>query len=133
MLNALFRGLAVIAVLCLCGCSGAASNQPSSDDPNPPISKDSALSPTDDTGDSESSIDSQTATNQDTGVPQSDTCGGKTCEDGKSCIEYYGIAGNLLYTCGIPCKENEPNNGCPEEMQCQVIPDGPTQCMKRKP
>ncbi len=66
----------------------------------------------------------------DTGSPPSASCGGRQCDAGQSCIEYFGIAGKPLYTCGIPCKSGAPEDACPKGMRCRVIPDGPTQCIK---
>ena len=130
MTGNMLRGVAIAWVLCQGGCGGASSNQTPTDDPNPPVPATTDNSPSPTTEAAPSPTDAQTR------APDADRagdCGGKPCEAGQSCIEYYGFAGNKLYTCGIPCKEGAPNDGCPEEMQCQVIPDGPTQCRERKP
>ena len=53
------------------------------------------------------------------------TCGEKTCADGETCIEYYGIAGPngpRFQTCGIPCG---PKRTCPKGKSCVTIADGP--------
>ena len=135
MIHAVFRYDAVIvATLCLFGCSGASSNQSASD--QSPTASENEFAPeatpgSGDTGTTVSGTDDSISPDADTGVDSPVSCDGKTCLKGQSCIEYVGVTGRPLYTCGIPCKENAPNDGCPETMQCHVIPDGPTQCVKR--
>jgi hypothetical protein len=131
MTHAILRGAAIATVLCLYGCSGASSNQSPPGDSNSPEPVDSAAAATVDSETPESNVEPGAAAVADTAAQNSDSCGGRKCEEGQSCIEYYGFAGNRLYTCGIPCKEGEANDGCPEDMKCQVAPDGPTQCVNR--
>ncbi|MBN2529364.1 MAG: hypothetical protein JXR76_23455 [Deltaproteobacteria bacterium] len=115
MILATIKNTAWAIVVFLCACSGSAPNQNASD----PSGTASTENDGDNTGNSEKS---------DIGENGATDCGGQVCVDGQSCIEFYGFAGNKLYTCGIPCEKGAPNDGCPDGMECQVIPDGPTQC-----
>ncbi len=135
MINVIFRvGAAVAMIVCLSGCSGSITNQTASD-PNPTVSDgQSEFVITPEAGDTDTTISAPDNTPSSGGDGDADTnalCNGKPCEEGQSCIEYFGFAGNPLHTCGIPCKPDAPNDGCPETMRCQVIPDGPTQCVDR--
>jgi len=52
-------------------------------------------------------------------------CGDKTCAEGESCIEYFGVAGPRgprFQSCGIPCG---PKRTCPEGKSCVTVADGP--------
>lgn len=56
------------------------------------------------------------------------TCNGKPCEPPRQCISYFGIAGPsgpTFYACEIPCEPGLTNGGCPEDMRCVTIADGP--------
>ena len=61
-------------------------------------------------------------------IRQGEDCSSATgsCEDGTTCLSYYGIAGAngpLFKTCEIPC--SEPGAACPTGQACITIADGP--------
>ena len=120
----------ISAVLFLTGCSGGA---PQKDVANPSDSLTSTGADTASSEDLAATGDDGSVKNyqvSDISTDANADCGGKSCEAGQQCITYTGFAGNLLYTCGIPCVADAPNSGCPDDMHCQVIADGPTQCVK---
>ena len=55
---------------------------------------------------------------------------GVACEQGQTCVLYYGIAGNPIYECLIECGPT-PDRLCPEGFTCMDISDGPQNvCME---
>ncbi len=139
MMHSVARTTAVFAVAWFfSACGGQTSNSSGSETTPPAQDTAKVVTPLGSDNGGDSATDESKASSDVTSKsekPQTtmsaDSCGGKKCEEGQSCIEYYGFAGRPLYTCGIPCKEGEPNGGCPDAMQCTVIPDGPTQCVNR--
>ena len=126
------KGLVLTSLLLIFGCGGTAPDQTIADASDSTQSAESDTVSVPSAEDDTAPHDAGHAANSDiaTDAEQRVSCGGKTCEPGQSCIEYTGYAGNQLYTCGIPCIHDQPNDGCPSDMHCQVIPDGPTQCVK---
>lgn len=57
---------------------------------------------------------------------QGETCEAGLCEDGLTCVKYYGIAGPSgpqFTSCEIPCPDEKST--CPQGQQCITIADGP--------
>lgn len=68
-------------------------------------------------------------TDASAGDPPSDPakCGDETCTDGKTCVDYYGIAGPSgpqFHSCEWPCDKKQ---ACPSGTKCITIADGPGQ------
>ena len=130
------RFLIIVAAWVL-GCSGASSNTTGTGSSDSVPGEDNSSASSDVAADSSNA----NAGENDGGDGDDDAdespaganelCNGKTCASGESCIEYVGFTGQPLYTCGVPCKQGEPNDGCPDDMTCQISPDGPTLCVKR--
>ncbi len=130
----LVRKLLLLACVYVWGCSGApakATDAGSSESVEDMDGAEHANVSSDDPMDGDGENGSEMGTEEKAGSATDARCNGKDCAQGESCIEYVGFTGQPLYTCGIPCKEGNPNDGCPEDMVCQVAPDGPTQCVKK--
>lgn len=48
------------------------------------------------------------------------------CGTGLTCMSYYGIGGNPLKSCEIPCDPKAAKTGCPEGLHCAYVGDGPS-------
>ncbi|MBX7083195.1 MAG: hypothetical protein K1X88_28570 [Nannocystaceae bacterium] len=66
-----------------------------------------------------------TPASDDGGTTPAPDCGGKTCTEGRECVEYYGIAGPggpKFSSCEWRCNKGQ---SCPEGTTCTTIADGP--------
>jgi hypothetical protein len=48
------------------------------------------------------------------------------CGTGLTCMSYYGVGGNRLKSCEVPCDPKAPKNSCPEPTHCTYVGDGPS-------
>lgn len=132
--SGLIKKLLLFAWVCVWGCSGApakATDAGSSESTEDMDGAENADAASDDHMNGDGKNGSEMENGEEAGSAADARCNGKDCARGESCIEYVGFTGQPLYTCGIPCKEGAPNDGCPDDMVCQVAPDGPTQCVNR--
>jgi hypothetical protein len=57
-----------------------------------------------------------------------DSCTSRSCADGLTPVEYYGVAGTsgpLFCSCEIPCSTSSTTQTCPSGLKCTHVADGP--------
>jgi hypothetical protein len=120
--------LSAISALALVACHGEKPPETTTSGGDNVTSSSSTTSTGNDTAGSGSTSGGST-TGGDVPTPPGESCGGKACAVGESCVSYYGIAGPRgpqFHDCVIPCRRGaKPNDGCPEGKKCHTIADGP--------
>ena len=111
MMMPLRLGIAFV-VLLACACSTPTTSPPSQE---PTASSDGAEQPP--------ATDVLAAsTDADAGKSGKAYKEGNTCEDGLTCISFFGLTGNDEHVCEVSCESSR----CPDGMACQSYDDGPS-------
>lgn len=63
-----------------------------------------------------------------------DPCAKLDCRAPEECIRFVGIGGPRipLSVCGVPCDPQARPSGCPTDMTCVRMADGPTRCERER-